>query len=143
MNIPERIKLTRRKAGLSQEALARRCGVARSAVSNWESATGANPATFNLIRIAEATGAAFEWLATGRGSMQQGDPRDSVPTAHAELIEDLHERRLLQAWRALSARMQTALLEIAEEASRLRVGKRRPPPPGIAATHPRARSIRK
>lgn len=104
MKLKDRIRTARRKAGLSQEALARRCGVARSAVSNWESPAGAHPAASNLICIAEATGAAFEWLAMGRGEMRQGDPRDNTPTAHAELVEDVHERRLLQAWRAASPR---------------------------------------
>lgn len=123
MKLADRIRLARRKSGLSQLALARHCGVARSAVANWESTKSANPATVNLIAIANATQLSFEWLATGRGRMQM--TRDSDPETEAlPTLEDPHERRLLNAYRAVSPKMRVALLEVLEEMAFLRTGRR-------------------
>ena len=43
MKMQERIRRARRRAGLSQAGLAELVNVRRSAVSNWESASGALP----------------------------------------------------------------------------------------------------
>ena len=47
----QRIREHRRRAGLSQEALARRMDVSRQAVTKWESSQSA-PSTENLFRLA-------------------------------------------------------------------------------------------
>jgi len=126
MKLSERIRAARRKAGLSQQTLARHCGVSRSAVGNWESAAHANPALVRLSAIAKATHVSFEWLATGRGSMAlEHDPLLDTPAAKAILIHDPHEQRLIAAWRELPARMQAPMLEMAEELSYRRTGQRR------------------
>ena len=49
----QRIREHRRRAGLSQEALARRMDVSRQAVTKWESGQSA-PSTENLFRLAES-----------------------------------------------------------------------------------------
>ena len=65
-----RIRQARRHGNLSQQALAERVGVHRSAVAQWEQPGGSHPTMENLARIAISTGVSFEWLATGRGRMQ-------------------------------------------------------------------------
>ena len=64
-----RIRQARRHGNLSQQALAERVGVHRSAVAQWEQPGGSHPTMENLSRIAISTGVSFEWLATGRGRM--------------------------------------------------------------------------
>jgi len=104
-------------------ALAAQCGVQRSAVANWEAFNGASPAINNLIQLARVTGVSFEWLATGRGLMQL--PREhAIEVPQGEALGDPHERRLVHAFRASSARMRTTLLELAEEMAYLRTGTR-------------------
>ena len=128
MKLSERIRLARRKAGLSQQVLARQCNVSRSAVGNWESSADVHPSLLSLAAIAKATHVSFEWLATGRGKMTLGhDPLSDIPAADADLIDDPHERRLLRAWRNLPARMQTSVLEITEEVAYQRTGVRSAP----------------
>lgn len=65
----DRIRQARRHARISQFALARRVGVARSAVAQWEQDNGTHPLPVNLAKVAIATAVKFEWLATGRGRM--------------------------------------------------------------------------
>ena len=65
----ERIRRARRRAGLSQSALAEVLKVQRSAVSNWESASEVLPSLQNLVAVARACGVSFEWLGTGSGRM--------------------------------------------------------------------------
>ena len=61
MNLSEKILYCRKKAGLSQEALAEKLGVSRQAISKWE--TGASdPSTANLIALAKLFGTTPEEL---------------------------------------------------------------------------------
>jgi transcriptional regulator with XRE-family HTH domain len=64
--LAERITEARAAAGLSQGGLAKRVGVTRGAVGQWETGT-TEPNDSNLRRIAIETGSSYEWLATGRG----------------------------------------------------------------------------
>ena len=57
----QRIREHRRRAGLSQEALARRMDVSRQAVTKWESSQSA-PSTENLFRLAELFGTTVDLL---------------------------------------------------------------------------------
>lgn len=52
MNIAERLKDLRKKAGYSQEQVAEMLGISRQAVSKWESAQG-YPDIENIIRLAQ------------------------------------------------------------------------------------------
>ncbi len=119
----ERIRRARRKAGLSQAALAQVVKVQRSAVSNWESANDVQPSMQNMMAIARACGVAIEWLGTGRGGMST-DPEAlaDIPTADAELVDAHEERELLAAYRNLPRRSQQLLMELAHA---LQAGRRR------------------
>ena len=61
MNFPEKIQSLRKKAGMSQEALAERLGVSRQAVSKWESGAS-DPSTSNLLALAKLYGVSAEDL---------------------------------------------------------------------------------
>lgn len=127
-NSQHRIRLARRHAGLTQVALARAVGVQRSAVSHWESTTGKNPSVNHLREIALIAGVSFEWLSTGRGSMQisRDVALDSVATAQAMLLDDPLELRLVGAFRDAPARARIPLVEIVEQLALQRTGRRRP-----------------
>lgn len=114
MTHAERIRLARRRAGFSQEVLAKQLGVRRSAVANWEAVGGAHPTSANLAQLACLLQVAYEWLATGRGEMKLPDHWHDVPAADAELVESPFERRLLKAWRGLPAKTRVLFLELVE-----------------------------
>ena len=63
----QRIREHRRRAGLSQEALARRMDVSRQAVTKWESGQSA-PSTENLFRLAELFGTTVDLLLPSKGA---------------------------------------------------------------------------
>ena len=61
MKLPEKILYCRKRAGLSQEALAERIGVSRQAVSKWETGD-AVPELGKLLSLAQAFGVTTDWL---------------------------------------------------------------------------------
>jgi transcriptional regulator with XRE-family HTH domain len=110
-----RIKKARKNAGLSQSALAKRLGLDRSAVAQWERDNAAGPTTGHLSEIALATGVSFEWLATGRGSRVIGGTGDEPPGIVMDFIaESESEERMLVAFRSLSALEQLPVLALLE-----------------------------
>ena len=125
MKMQERIRRARRKAGLSQAALADLVKVRRSAVSNWESAKDVLPSMQNLVAIAQACRVSIEWLGTGRGGMTS-DPEAlaDIPTADAELVDAQEERELLAAFRNLPRRSQQLVMELTEALQASRRGKK-------------------
>ena len=125
MKMQERIRRARRKAGLSQAALADLVKVRRSAVSNWESAKDVLPSMQNLVAIAQACRVSIEWLGTGRGGMTS-DPEAlaDIPTADAELVDAHEERELLAAFRNLPRRSQQLVMELTEALQARRRGKK-------------------
>lgn len=130
MSSQNRIRLARRFSGLSQARLAQAVGVQRSAVSHWEASNGKDPTVAHMREIAVVTGVQFEWLATGRGSMNLSKEvqLDSIATARALLVEDALELRLLHAFREVSTRAQLSFVEIVEHLAVQRT--RRPHPQG-------------
>ena len=61
MNLSGKILYCRKKAGLSQEALAERLGVSRQAVSKWETGE-AVPELSKLMLLAQTFGVTTDWL---------------------------------------------------------------------------------
>jgi transcriptional regulator with XRE-family HTH domain len=72
--IGKRIKQARLEAGLQQYEVARRCGVSRAAVSNWENGQGIR--SQKLIEYARVVGVPAEWLITG-GRIAPSEPTSS------------------------------------------------------------------
>jgi len=68
MIIGDRIRQRREKLGLRQIDIARKVGVSREAVSQWESSDSKNLKIENLYRCAVALGVSMEWLAVGGSS---------------------------------------------------------------------------
>ena len=61
MKLSEKILYSRKRAGLSQEALADMVGVSRQAVSKWETGE-ALPETAKLAALGAALGVSLDWL---------------------------------------------------------------------------------
>ena len=72
MQLCEKIYYCRKKAGLSQDALAEAVGVSRQAISKWE--TGAAvPETTKLVPLAAALGVSVDWLLSEEGPEEEAD----------------------------------------------------------------------
>jgi len=125
MKLHTRIKMARRHPNLSQSKLAEAVGVQRSAVSHWEATLGKTPTVNNLLKIAEITKVQFEWLATGRGGMalSQDTELESISTAHALLVDDPLEMRMVEALRSMHFDNKASLIHIAEQLVKLRLGR--------------------
>jgi transcriptional regulator with XRE-family HTH domain len=104
-----RVRLARLHAKLSKAELARHVGVCLSAAVQWELPHGTSPTVTNLAKIATASGVAFEWLATGRGS-----PKLAPALQGIVALDDIDfEIRLLVAMRAAPRDQRERLVEFA------------------------------
>lgn len=95
-NVALRIRSARQAARLTQADLAARLRVSRSAVAQWENASGSTPATAHFAGLAQVLGCTFEWLATGRGRrMARGREAEAgVAGASADLAGTGADRRV-------------------------------------------------
>ena len=79
MQLSEKIYYCRKKAGLSQDALAEAVGVSRQAISKWELGA-AVPETPKLVPLAAALGVSVDWLLSEEGPEEDADgPREYDP----------------------------------------------------------------
>lgn len=102
IEIGNRIKEMRADLGISGLDLAKRLGVTRGAVGNWELGKGIKRE--NLQLIADAFNVSFDWLATGRGSPTAAPPKGSIDRKLkllrpeiAEMLEDQFDALINQA----------------------------------------------
>jgi len=101
-------------SSLSQAELARRIGVERSAVTQWERPNGTTPSVSHLAQIAVETSVCFEWLATGRGPSRADPGAYDAALVLDDYVRDAVESRALAALRRLSARRRVMAVQIIE-----------------------------
>lgn len=107
MEMSSRVRKARAMKGYSQEELARRLKVTRSAVANWE--CGAKlPSSARLQALAILTDVSYEWLATGRGSPELAP--DWTPAVDAEIVDEPAEVALLRAYRSSTKPVKKSIL---------------------------------
>lgn len=113
-SMSSRVRRARALASLSQTELARRVGVKRSAVTQWEAQKGTMPSVEHLVQIACETSVCFEWLATGRGPCRpEAGDFDTAVILQDYASDDL-ESRVLIGLRRLSGRRKEAAAIIIE-----------------------------
>ncbi len=108
LRLSDRIRRARQLRCIGRTSLARAVGVTRNAVAKWEHPAGNSPSVENLIRIAQTTGIAFEWLTTGRGPQRATDDASSL--SHESYAQDDSEEQLLGLWRSAPPRVRSSLL---------------------------------
>lgn len=109
-----RIRRARVATGFTQSELARRLGVQRSAVTQWERTGGTSPSLSHLVRIACETGVTFEWLATGRGAARPGAGEFDMALVGDDYAHDELETRMLAALRRISGRRREVAVKVVE-----------------------------
>ena len=78
MNLAGKILYCRKKAGLSQEALAEKLGVSRQAVSKWETGD-AVPELSKLVLLAKAFDVTTDWLLSESEPKPEESPESEIP----------------------------------------------------------------
>lgn len=87
MTLAEKIYTCRKKAGLSQEALAEKLGVSRQSVSKWENGD-ASPELDKLLLLAKVFGVTTDWLLTPDAPEEPApEPR---PQREPDWVDNLH-----------------------------------------------------
>lgn len=80
MNLAERLRKARERAGLSQRELAARCqavghGISAGQIGKLEVGQRTNPRASDVDTIASVTGVSRRWLLLGEGEMVETAPR--------------------------------------------------------------------
>ena len=79
MHLAEKILQCRKKAGLSQEALAERIGVSRQAVSKWETGE-AMPELSTVVALANEFGVTTDWLLSDEEEVPAAETPKPTPS---------------------------------------------------------------
>ena len=98
MKLSDKIYYCRKKAGLSQEALAERIGVSRQAISKWETGEAA-PEISKLPLLAKTFRVTADWLLDDAAEPE--DPpieEDPIPEEAAEESADRPAAPVYPAW---------------------------------------------
>ena len=107
----DRIRRARALSGVTQSTLARKVGVHRSAVAQWESPMGSTPSMEHLIAIALHTCVNLEWLGTGRGNpLAVNEPVDIDHDDDRAL--DALEVQCLRALRRMPRRLREQVVSV-------------------------------
>lgn len=117
METADRIRLVRRRTGMSQSKLATAVSVARSAVAQWERRGGPRPTNEHMAQIAICCNVSYEWLVTGRGTIGVDADDDAALAVDIELhlyAQDELEKRLLSAFREIRYPGNQGLVELIE-----------------------------
>lgn len=77
MKLSEKILYCRKKAMLSQEALAERIGVSRQAISKWETGE-ATPEVTKLLQLAQTFGVTTDWLLSEDAPQPEPSPQPTL-----------------------------------------------------------------
>ena len=109
-----RIRRARTLAVITQAGMARRLGVQRSAVTQWERQGGTTPSLSHLIQIAGETGVRFEWLATGRGPCKPEEGEFDVALRLDDWTRDHMESRILEGLRRVPQHKRETIVRIVE-----------------------------
>lgn len=107
--LADRIRASRKTAGLTQRELGRRAGVTSQAVGHWERGKTANLRLDHLFAIANALGVDAKWLALGAGSREWSEPPSSGQISLQALPDPAD---LAAAARELSAKKQRLLWQL-------------------------------
>ena len=110
--LPTRIRKARLSAQLTQAELARRVGVKRSAVTQWEHPLGTTPSMHHLIQIAIQTDTCVEWLATARGPCRSEDTEPLTAVLMDGYAQDSQEGEALLRFRRLPPHKRKIALQI-------------------------------
>ena len=87
MKLSDKIWVCRKKAGLSQEALAEKIGVSRQAISKWETGDAA-PEITKLPLLARTFGITADWLLDDEAGFEEDAPEEHAPEESAEAPVD-------------------------------------------------------
>lgn len=98
MKLNEKIYVCRRKAGLSQEALAEKVGVSRQAISKWETGT-AVPELDNIVTLSEVFGVTTDWLIKDNKEDTDSETDDAPSQDTEQQSEETHQSESVNdAW---------------------------------------------
>ena len=109
MNIGKRIRAARKEVRLTQEELAARLGVSRSAIAQWETRPNVLPSHANMDALTEVLEVNYEWLAKGSGPMHSGIAE--APASYVALPPDARRiAEIVAGWPADKRRALLALI---------------------------------
>jgi len=93
--LQDRIRSARKEAGLTQQALSDKIGIARAAVAQWETGATTSIEGNNLMRAAKALGVSAQWLIDGTGEKEEVTLSSREQTIITELRQLPEDQQLM------------------------------------------------
>jgi transcriptional regulator with XRE-family HTH domain len=88
----DRMTAAREAAGMTQESLAKRLGVKKGALRNWENDI-AEPRANRLSMLAGLLNVSMMWLINGEGEGVEGPDAETLPSDLTEIILEIREMK--------------------------------------------------
>jgi transcriptional regulator with XRE-family HTH domain len=88
----DRMTAAREAAGMTQESLAKRLGVKKSTLRNWENDV-AEPRANRLSMLAGLLNVSMMWLINGEGEGVDGPDTETMPSDLTEIILEIREMK--------------------------------------------------
>lgn len=107
----ERIQQARKKQTLSRAQLAKKVGVSSGGCGHWERNFN-TPSVENLVKLAVILNIRFEWLATGRGTMEYSEDSSDGFQPEREEFTPEDEQKLLEDFRSLPEKKRILVNEL-------------------------------
>ena len=108
----DRMTAAREAAGMTQEALAKRLGVKKSTLRNWENDV-AEPRANRLSMLAGLLNVSMMWLINGEGEGIDGPDVETVPSDLTDIILEIREMKSELHYKAEQlARLEKRLREM-------------------------------
>ncbi|SHI04747.1 helix-turn-helix domain-containing protein [Marivita hallyeonensis] len=108
----DRLTAAREAAGMSQEALAKRLGVKKSTMRNWEDDLS-EPRANRLSMLAGLLNVSMMWLINGEGEGIENPDAEPLPTDMSEVILEVRELKAdLHAKAEQMARLEKRLRQM-------------------------------
>jgi transcriptional regulator with XRE-family HTH domain len=106
-----RIKEIRKKMGDSQEAFAKKLGISKGALQNYENGER-EPTASTIVKIVEVGKVSFDWLLTGDGDM-------AITRLYPRTEPDTVKEKILQMLDGMEEEKQRDILKYTEEKKQL------------------------
>jgi transcriptional regulator with XRE-family HTH domain len=103
-SLAARVRSARKAKNWSQETLRDEAKVGQSTISEIESGTTQDPGQATLIRLADALGVRYQWLATGDGPRELGGPDNLALESDEDVTFWKNYKNGSPAWQAILRR---------------------------------------
>lgn len=117
IGINKRIRLARKKLGVSGDKISKALGLSRSICSQWERGIS-NPSTAHLVELARVLGVSFAWLATGGDEAEKANKRKQISQEELKIFKQTQLLKMTEEFNKMDLEQQEKLVDFLQVATK-------------------------